>query len=113
MSYTINKFNGEPLIVLQDGSIDVSTSIKLVGRNYVGYGEIQNENFVFLTENFSNSSPPARPLLGQTWFNSENKLLNVYDGSKWSVLGSAQLSETAPESPAPGYIWFKIPEKVL
>jgi hypothetical protein len=113
MSYTINKFNGEPLIVLQDGSIDVSTSIKLVGRNYVGYGEIQNENFIFLAENFSNPSPPARPLLGQTWFNSENKLLNVYDGSKWSVLGSAQLSDTAPESPAPGYIWFKTPEKVL
>jgi hypothetical protein len=45
MPYTINKFSGEPLVVLEDGTIDTSTSIGLVGRNYVGYGETQNENF--------------------------------------------------------------------
>ena len=61
MAYTINKFNGTELIVLEDGTINTSTSLGLVGRNYVGYGETQNENFVFLLENFAHTAPPSRP----------------------------------------------------
>lgn len=113
MSYTINKFNGEPLVVLNDGTIDVSTSVKLVGRSYVGYGEIQNENFVFLMENFANKNAPARPVSGQTWFDTDKNLLNVYDGEKWNVIGSAQLSANAPEGANIGYLWLKTPENVL
>ena len=44
MAYIINKFSGGQLVVLEDGTLDTSTSLGLVGRNYVGYGEIQNEN---------------------------------------------------------------------
>lgn len=113
MSYTINKFNGEPLVVLGDGTIDVSTSVKLVGRSYVGYGEIQNENFVFLMENFAGRNPPARPVSGQTWFDTDKNLLSVFDGEKWNVVGSAQLSDNAPEGANIGYLWLKTPENVL
>jgi len=70
MAYVINKFNGEQLVVLSDGTLDTTTSLGLVGRNYVGYGETQNENFVFLLENFANDSPPSRPLVGQIWFST-------------------------------------------
>lgn len=107
MSYTINKFNGTQLVVLEDGTIDTSTSLGLVGRNYVGYGETQNENFVFLLENFANDAPPARPLVGQTWFNSTEKLLYVYDGIDWRIVGAAILSDTPPEGAAVGGIWLK------
>ena len=107
MSYTINKYSGEELVVLQDGTIDTSTSLGLVGRNYVGYGETQNENFVFLLENFSNEFPPARPLKGQTWFNTLSNLLYVYDGAAWAVVGAAVLSETRPEEPASGALWLR------
>ena len=48
MAYVINKFSGPRLTVLEDGTLDVSTSIGLVGRNYSGYGEVFNENFLFL-----------------------------------------------------------------
>jgi len=37
MAYVINKFNGVQLVVLDDGTIDTSTSLGLVGRNYVGW----------------------------------------------------------------------------
>jgi len=106
MSYTINKFGGEQLVVLEDGTIDTSTTLGLVGRNYVGYGETQNENFVWLLENFSNSNPPARPLQGQTWYNSDTKLLHVYDGTKWVVVGAAVLSLIQPADAAPGELWM-------
>ena len=94
MSYIINKFNGTQLVVLEDGTIDTSTSLGLVGRNYVGYGETQNENYVFLLENFANDAPPSRPIEGQSWFNTSNDLLHVYDGANWVVVGSATLSAT-------------------
>lgn len=113
MSYIINKFNGTQLIVLDDGTIDTSTSLGLVGRNYVGYGETQNENFVFLLENFANDAPPSRPIEGQSWFNTSNDLLHVYDGANWVVVGSATLSATPPESPAQGRLWLRSTDNVL
>jgi hypothetical protein len=113
MAYTINKFNGTELIVLEDGTIDTSTSLNLVGRNYVGYGEAQNENFVFLLENFSNAAPPSRPLKGQTWFNSQNNLLHVYDGVKWAIVGAAVLSILPPDSPSVGVLWLRTTDNTL
>jgi hypothetical protein len=105
MAYVINKFSGEQLIVLEDGTIDTSTSLGLVGRNYVGYGETQNENFVFLLENFANDAPPSRPLAGQTWFNTTNNVVNVYDGVSWAPVGAAILDPIAPEFPNDGTLW--------
>jgi hypothetical protein len=113
MSYTVNKFSGAQLIVLEDGTIDTSTSLGLVGRNYVGYGETQNENFVFLLENFANQSPPSRPIAGQTWYNSNDKVLSAYDGTEWLPVGNANISEDAPAAGSLGELWLKIPENLL
>jgi len=106
MAYTINKFSGGQLVVLEDGTIDTSTSLGLVGRNYVGYGETQNENFVFLLENFANDAPPNRPLQGQIWFNTTNNITYVYDGLGWKVIGTAFLGSTSPSEPADGSLWL-------
>lgn len=106
MAYVINRTNGSQLIVLEDGTVDTSTSVGLVGRNYTGYGEIQNENFVGLLENWANNNPPARPLSGQTWFNTTNKTLNVYEGDAWVPVGSAVTQNTTPEG-IDGTLWFK------
>jgi hypothetical protein len=105
MAYIINKFSGEQLIVLEDGTIDTSTSLGLVGRNYVGYGETQNENFVFLLENFANNDPPQRPLAGQIWFDTDTKLANIYDGANWNPIG-VKISETEPVDPNAGSLWL-------
>ena len=109
MAYVINKFNGVQLVVLGDGTIDTSTSLGLVGRNYVGYGETQNENFVFLLENFANTAPPSRPLPGQIWFNTTNDTAYAYDGTQWNPIGSAAVSVSAPPSTNAGALWLKTP----
>ena len=106
MAYIVNKFSGVQLIVLEDGTIDTSTSLGLVGRNYVGYGETQNENFVFLLENFANESPPSRPLQGQIWFNTTTNLTYAYDGVNWNPIGAAVLSTTAPTDANAGALWL-------
>jgi hypothetical protein len=113
MPYIINKYNGTELVVLQDGTLDTSTSIGLLGRNYVGYGEVQNENFLFLLENFAGTNPPARPLEGQTWYDSVANKLNTYDGTNWTPVGAATASETTPENPTEGALWYKISTKQL
>ena len=109
MSYIINRFNGTELVVLGDGTIDTSTSIGLVGRNYVGYGETQNENFVFLLENFANTAPPSRPITGQIWFNTTDGTAYAYDGAQWNPIGSATVSLTAPTNTNAGALWLKTP----
>jgi hypothetical protein len=106
MAYIINKSDGTVLTNLEDGTLNTATSLGLIGRNYTGYGEIQNENFVFLLENFSNANPPARPVKGQAWFDSINLLFKVYNGSSWIPVGAAQSSATEP-SGIPGAFWHK------
>lgn len=113
MAYIINRYNGSELVVLNDGTVDTSTSISLVGKNYTGYGEYQNENFVFLLENFASEAPPPRPISGQMWYNTTDGNINVYDGTDWNVLGSATVSDTAPETPATGMFWLKTPTNLL
>ena len=36
MAYTINKYDTTQLTIVQDGTIDQTTDIKLVGKNYAG-----------------------------------------------------------------------------
>jgi hypothetical protein len=106
MAYLINKSDGSILLSVQDGELDTSTSLGLLGKNYTGYGEVQNENFIFLLENFANGSPPARPVKGQTWFNSTNNVLNAYTGTVWTPVGSATPSATPPPEVL-GAFWLK------
>jgi|GEM_PF-2031219 len=113
MPYIINKYSGSELVVLQDGTLDTYTSIGLLGRNYVGYGEVQNENFLFLLENFAGTNPPARAVEGQTWYDSANNKLNTYDGINWVPVGAATASENAPSGPTEGALWYKISTKQL
>ena len=106
MAYTINKYNTDQLTVVQDGTIDQTTDIKLVGKNYAGYGEIQNENFVFLLENFAGGNQPPRAITGQIWFDTVNSKLKFYDSTKWRTTGGAEISATAPAGLATGDFWW-------
>ena len=79
--YTINKYNQQQITVVADGTIDATLDLKLIGKNYAGYGIFLNENYVKLLENFYNSTAPTAPLAGQLWYDSTNNLLKVYNGS--------------------------------
>jgi len=106
MAYTINKYDTTQLTIVQDGTIDQTTDIKLVGKNYAGYGEIQNENFVFLLENFAGANQPPRAVQGQVWFDTANSKLKFYDGGKWRTTGGAEISATAPAGLSTGDFWW-------
>lgn len=78
MAYTIVKTDGTVLTTIADGTINTtSTSIGLPGKNYAGYGQQLDTNFVHTLENFAASSPPPNALRGQLWFNTNNSTLYV------------------------------------
>lgn len=106
MAYTINRTNGAVLTTVADGTIDSTTDLTFIGKNYSGYGEILNENFVKLLENFSNTSQPASPISGQLWWDSSNNLLKVYTGTTFKVISGSTASASQPASATAGDLWF-------
>jgi hypothetical protein len=106
MSYTINRYSGTQITVVADGTIDSTLDIKLIGKNYAGYGEVQNENFVALLENFANTTQPPNPLSGQVWFDSANSKLKFFDGNKFRTTGGAETGATRPTGLTLGDFWF-------
>jgi hypothetical protein len=106
MAYTVNKTNGSVLATVSDGTIDTSTDLVFVGKNYAGYGEFLNENYVKLLENFSNTTAPAAPLAGQMWWDSSGSLLKVYTGSAFKTVSSSTASGSAPSSSVTGDLWW-------
>lgn len=113
MSYQVDKFNGTFLASVADGTIDTSTDIRFVGKNYAGYGEVQNENFLHLMEHFANTTPPPKVITGQVWYDSANKKLKFYDGSRFKVAGGAEISSTAPSGLSAGDFWWDTSAKQL
>lgn len=106
MAYTIDRYNRSILTVVEDGTIDQTTDLKLVGKNYAGYGEIQNENFVYLLENFAGGTPPPKAISGQIWFDSNTSKLKFYDGTKFRTTGGAEISASAPTGLTEGDFWW-------
>ena len=78
MAYTIVKSDGTVLTTIADGTINTtSTSLGLPGRNFAGYGQTVDTNFVHQIENYAANTPPANPLRGQLWYDINNSLLKV------------------------------------
>ncbi len=115
MAYQVNKFNGVLQTTVADGTIDSSTDLRFVGKNYAGYGEVQNENFLHLMENFSNTTPPPKAVNGQIWYDSGNKRLKFYDKdlSKWKLAGGAEVSVSQPSGLQTGEFWWDSAAKQL
>jgi hypothetical protein len=101
MAYTIVKSDGTVLTTIADGTINTtSTTLGLPGRNYAGYGQTLDTNFVHQLENFADTTPPANPIRGQLWFNTNNSTLYVCpsDGTSnalaWLALSSTSSGGT-------------------
>ena len=106
MAYTINLTDGTIFAVVADGTIDTSSSMTLIGKNYAGYGQFLDDNFIHLLENGSNTTPPGAPLTGQLWWDKTNNVLKVYNGSVFKTISAATASSSAPTSNSTGDLWF-------
>jgi hypothetical protein len=106
MSYTITLTDGTVFATIADGTINTASSMVLVGKNYAGYGEFLDTNFIHLLENSSNTTAPGAPLTGQLWWDSGNSLLKVYNGTTFKTISAATASSSAPTSNVTGDLWY-------
>lgn len=92
--------SGKPAITLPPLTVDsTSTSLRLTGKGTPNYGEIQQENFVRLLENFAGDIAPANPTVGQLWYDTHLDALYVYTTEeKWSRTDDCFRGPTVPST---------------
>jgi microcystin-dependent protein len=126
MSYLIRLYNNTLLTTVPDGQVDNTTSLNLIGKNVSGFGQYQNDNFVWLLENFASDSEPVNKLQGQIWFDNKAGMLRpmAYDGNNWRPLGVTLYSTTSTDATInpsgdpvsasqPGDFWYKSDDRQL
>jgi hypothetical protein len=113
MAYTINLTDGTIFATIPDGTINTSSSMTLIGKNYAGYGDFLDENFIHLLENGSNTTPPGAPLEGQLWWDQTGSLLKVYNGTTFKTISAATSSSTAPTGNVTGDLWYDTTNELL
>lgn len=108
MAFNIRLTDGTLLTTVDDGTIDdTSCAVTLIGKNYVGYGTIYNDNLVHLLENFSSDDPPSTPLEGQLWWDKSGNL-KVYTGSVdgFKTIGTVLSTDTEPANGITGQSYW-------
>lgn len=103
--------NINPFTVVNENTLDsTTTSIFLVGRRKENYGQPQNQNFLWLLENFANSIAPQNAILGQSWFNTVDGRLYVCTdetAQTFRKVSRPLVSNTPPNlSLAQGDLWY-------
>ena len=116
MSYLIHLTNDAnntafPLTI-PDGTTNNNTGVTLIGRNYTGYGAVQNDNFIRLLENFADDISPIQslnvptPLVGTLWYDTGNSVMKVYDGTNFNIVSGRQSATVAPTPKNIGDQWW-------
>lgn len=113
MPYVLKKSNGRVFVTIPDGSIDQSTALTFLGKNYAGYGQVIGQNFLYLLENFASTAEPKNPIQGQLWYDAANLQLKIYDGSAFDPINLTQLSSIAPATGNNGDFWLNTTNNTL
>jgi len=110
MPYNLRNFDGRAFTTIEDGVVDRqgSSSLYLIGKDVSGYGTFQNDNFLWLLENFAGTIEPTSKVQGQIWFDKTVGILKpkVYDGFEWKMLSTIIASPTTPQNAQLGDLWF-------
>jgi len=116
MSYTITLTDGTVFATIADGTINTTAApaLTLVGKNYSGYGQFLNTNFVRVLQNSSNSTAPPAPITGQLWWNNSPSAgrLQVNTNNTttgWKYLSAMAVGNTTPSSTiynTQGDLWY-------
>lgn len=84
-------------IIVEDRTINTDTSLGFPGKN-ASYGQVISENFLHLLENFTNTTPPERPVEGQLWYDNTDGVnqLKIYDGTTWISSSGVKKANNEP-----------------
>ncbi len=111
MAYTISYTDAanKGTIVLEDNTLNTTTSLRLPGRNTTAYGSAIATNFLHLLENFAFNTAPSNGVEGQLWYDNTagSETLKVYDGTNWVSAAGIKKAVSAPDVSASqlGDLW--------
>jgi microcystin-dependent protein len=102
MAYVITNTRGQAIATILTGEENTTaTDLTLIGQNYIEFGLAQNENFVYLLENFAAPTPPLHPIQGQLWFDTANSILKLrLDVNTWASVADQGYVQAQKISPA-------------
>ena len=69
MAYNVNftdSINKNPIVVDDNSSNTVDSSLTFIGRNTASYGQAFSENFLHVLENFANNKPDCQIIFVDT-----------------------------------------------
>lgn len=101
--------DAKPSFSIATGGYDAdSTTLLLVGRGLINWGDPFQENMLHILENFASPTPPDRQTVGQMWYDFANKQLFVWDGGRWSTVSKPYVGPIPPpeDGLVRGSIWF-------
>lgn len=96
-----------PFAIINEQTIDNTTSsLSLVGKRRVDYGQSQQQNQLWLLENFAAPFAPANPIAGQIWYDTSVSYLKVYNGTSFVRISNSYVAATSPSTPSAGQFWY-------
>jgi hypothetical protein len=115
MPYNLRTFDGRPFTIVNDGVVDRqgSSSLYFVGKDVKDYGTIQNDNFLWLLENFAGTIEPINKVQGQIWFDKGTLQPKVYDGNEWRTIALTSVGTTTAANISTGELWFDTSKEQL
>ena len=92
--YSLYLSDGDLLTTIPVRGVDnrANSSLVLIGKGVPDLWSAPAQNLVWMLENFSKTSPPPNPLVGQKWFDLGQTGMNVYDGQDWTPLLTTETS---------------------
>ncbi len=105
MTFSIRQYNefrdGKSGSEMQDFTLNEgSFSIPILGNGYEDFAKTLSENAIWISSNFYNSTSPDNPIVGQTWFDSVNNVVMVYNTDNiWQPLTTGILNTEAVDTP--------------
>jgi hypothetical protein len=94
-SISLSDPNKTDVFDVEDDSINEGSSLTILGSNVDSYGKVFWENILHLVENFCSPTSPNRAIEGQLWYNSETKVLNIYETNGTEYNWSPVIKESA------------------
>lgn len=119
MAYKISKSDGSIIVVPDYENNITDTSLALVGRGQINFGEPIATNLVRMLENFSSPIAPANPIKGQLWFQAgtvggqDINRLKIWNGVKWALANTPFAGPNPPLDPELGDLWFNTTDKQM
>lgn len=90
-TYKMVVAGGQPVVIDERQTTTIG-GINVVGKFSESYGEITQQNFVKLAQNFAGPVAPTSPLLGQAWFDTTTNVLKIWSSTTWVSITQTVLS---------------------